>query len=171
MIPLLSLDRLPISHHIIRVGDRYVTEHVGVAPYQFGRHRSGHPGDVEPSVLLRDARMERHLKEDVSEFLFEFDSGRACLHGLDDLVSLLEEVDKERPVILLDVPGASILTPQPGHHRNQRSEVALRAAKNGRGVSGRKIVGSDGGRDHHPCTGAGQLEDPSGRWVRYERNV
>ena len=81
---------------------------MGVAAHQLLDQTGCHLVDAERRafVLLRDPRLERHLQQQVAE-LFANVVMVARLDGLDDFVSLLEEVGHQALLGLLSVPGAA----------------------------------------------------------------
>ena len=95
-------------------------EDVRVAAAQLGGDPGGDIVDVERGdlVLLRNARVEDDLQQDVPEFLGHV-VAFTRLDRLDRLVGLLDEVGHERGVGLLGVPRAAAGRAQPVHDRDQ----------------------------------------------------
>ena len=131
-LALGRLDLVPVAGDVLRAGHGHAREHVRVPPDQLGhdgvRHVvHGEAGPVGP--LLRDAGVEHHLQQHVTEFAAQRRPVTA-LQRVQRLVRLLDEVRGQRLVGLLRIPGAP--PPQRVHHRDQGEQ--LPAGQRGRAV-------------------------------------
>ncbi len=70
-----------------------------------------------------DPRVEEHLQQDVTQFLAD---GRRipALHGLDQLVALLDQVPQQRLMSLFRIPRATAGRAQPIHHGHRIEQAA-----------------------------------------------
>src|SRR5437870_5147269 len=83
-----------------------------------------HVVDREDTGFGLELGVEDHLQEHVSKLLDQM-VHVSGFDRLDGLVALFNQIALERLVILLAIPGASALAPQPGHHPYQILEALL----------------------------------------------
>ncbi len=122
----LRLDPLPQVLDRMRGKPLRVTEHVRMTPQQLLGDRLDHVAEVESTLLLRHARMENHLQQEVAQFLTQIVELAAC-HRIGDLIGLLDGVGSDGRKILLQVPwttGAG--RAQRRHDRKQPADIAGR---------------------------------------------
>ena len=63
-------------------------------------------GEGENPLLLRHARMEDHLKQQIAEFVPQFVE-IAALDGVGHLIGLLDRIGRDGAEILFEIPGTA----------------------------------------------------------------
>src|SRR5580704_5668190 len=79
---------------------------MGVPADHFVVYAGDDVGNVERAGFAREVRMKQDLQQEIAEFLCQF-FGVSRFNGIEDFVSLLDEVGPERGVSLLAVPGTA----------------------------------------------------------------
>jgi hypothetical protein len=85
-----------------------------MAPHQLVADCRSDRIEVEMTTLLRDSRMEDHLKQEITELVLEM-RHVALLDGIGDFVGLLDGVGGDARKCLYAVPRAAVHTAQALH--------------------------------------------------------
>jgi len=112
--PFLVLDLLPLGQDLVRGCEGAVTENVRMPADDLVADLPHDVLEIEFAALLRDARLEDDLEQEVAELL-AMGRGNSRRHRLERLVSLLEKERRERFVGLLAVPRAPVRAAQAIH--------------------------------------------------------
>ena len=129
-----------------------------MAAHHLFADRRCHLGEIEPTLLLADRRVQHDLQEHVAQLFDEMDVGRRVVgvklaDRLHQLVGLLDRVARQRGMGLLAVPRA--LVAQAPHDLVEAHELGADRRLQSGHVEARQVVGLEAAIE----VGPGDLED------------
>ena len=104
--------------------DFYVFEHVRMPINHLFANAVNDIIDIKMSLFFFYCRVKNHLKQDISQFLFE-QLDIFVVNCLTDLICLLNEVAANAVMILLAIPHTALIAAQNPHNLQQILKMVL----------------------------------------------
>ena len=120
VLALAALVFFPCDGLRVGIFDGGIAEHVRMAAHHLVADRSDDVGEGERALLLRHARMEHHLQQQVAQLVLQV-AQVAAVDRIGDLVGLFDRVRRDAGEVLFDIPGATALRIAQARHDGEQA--------------------------------------------------